>query len=157
MGAYAFEAEPPFRITRSTTIPLMYGSLHNRRILEFPLVIFPGGSLYDEAKQEHFVVFGVNDFESGWVKIPHQDLLDLMRVYVQKEDDPNTVTAKGKGRLSPIASVAAVTGTDFADKEVDANTGDAGYPGTPEKRNTKAANSTAAKRKRKRAAKTSKS
>jgi len=157
MGAYAFEAEPPFRITRSTTIPLMYGSLHNRRILEFPLVIFPGGSLYDEAKQEHFVVFGVNDFESGWVKIPHQDLLDLMRVYVQKEDDPNTVTAKGKGRLSPIASVAAVTGTDFADKEVDANTGDAGYPGTPEKRNAKAANPTAAKRKRKRAAKTSKS
>lgn len=73
-------------------------------------------------------MFGVNDFESGWVKIPHQDLLALMRVYVQKEEDPNTVTAKGTGRVSPIAQVAAVTGADFADKEIVRDPGDVGYP-----------------------------
>lgn len=155
MGAYAFEAKPPFRVTRSTTIPLLYGSKLNRRILEFPLVIFPGGSLYDEETQEHFVVFGVNDFESGWIKIPHADLLSLMRVYVQKEDDPNTVTAKGSGRISPIRRVGEVTGPDFKDREIVRDPGDAGYPGDPEKRNPKATRSAPAKRKRKRAAKVS--
>jgi hypothetical protein len=146
MGAYAFEAKPPFRITRSTTIPLLHGSKNNHRILEFPLVIFPGGSLYDEDKQEHFVVFGVNDFQSGWIKIPHSDLLALMKSYVQKKKDPYTATAKGSGRIHPIARVDQVTGTDFSDKEVVRDTGDDSYPGNPEKRNTQAVDTVALER-----------
>jgi predicted GH43/DUF377 family glycosyl hydrolase len=157
MGAYAFEAKPPFRITRSTTIPLLHGSKNNHRVLEFPLVIFPGGSVYDEAKREHFVVFGVNDFQSGWVKIPHDDLLGLMKSYVQKENDPNTVTAEVSGRIPPITRVAKVTGTDFDDREVVWDTGDDGYPGSPEKRVPEATDPAPAKRKRRRATKARKS
>lgn len=157
MGAYAFEAEPPFRITRCTTMPLMYGSKNNRRVLEFPLVIFPGGSTFDEEKQEHFIVFGVNDFESGWVKIPHEDLLALMRVYVQKENDENTVTAKAGDRLPSIAGVEEVTGNGHSDKTVVRDYGNEGYPGTPEKRVTKATHKSPAKRQRRRATKTRKS
>ena len=148
MGAYAFEADPPFRITRSTTMPLMYGSKHNRRILEFPLVIFPGGSTFDEEAQEHFVVFGVNDFQSGWVKIPHKDLLALMRNYVQVEEnksqDPSV--SETDGRIHPIKPVAEVTGDDFGDKEVAEDTGDDGYPGSPEKRVAPKGNKSSAKR-----------
>jgi predicted GH43/DUF377 family glycosyl hydrolase len=163
MGAYAFEAKPPFRITRCTTMPLMYGSKNNRRVLEFPLVIFPGGSLFDKEKQEHFVVFGVNDFESGWVKIPHEDLLDLMRVYVQVDNkdiegkDENTVTAKTGDRLPSIAPVEKVTGDGHSDQEVVWNYGDEGYPGAPEKRVSKTTHRPPAKRKRSRAVKARKS
>ena len=157
MGAYAFEAKPPFRITRSTTIPLLYGSKNNHRILEFPLVIFPGGSLYDEDKREHFVVFGVNDFQSGWIKIPHDDLLGLMKTYVPKKEDPNTVAAKCAGRLHSIDRVAKVTGADFSDTEVIRDPAGDGYPGNPQKRISEATDSSAPERKHRRTIKVSKS
>jgi predicted GH43/DUF377 family glycosyl hydrolase len=153
MGAYAFEAKPPFRITRSTTIPLLYGSAHNRRVLEFPLVIFPGGSTYNEETKEHFIVFGVNDFQSGWIKIPHDDLIGLMRNYVVQEEKTNSVggpVAEGESRLHPVEPVANVTGTHIHDKEVDVDKGNVGYPGTPEKRDPKADGKPAPKRRTRR-------
>jgi len=160
MGAYAFEAKPPFRITRSTTIPLMYGSAHNRRVLEFPLVIFPGGSTYNEETKEHFVVFGVNDFQSGWVKIPHEDLLALMRNYVVQEEKENSVggaVAEGQSRLRPVKPVENVTGADFDDTEVAPDTGDVGYPGSPEKRDPQTNGKPAAKRRTRRKSRAGKS
>lgn len=159
MGAYAFEAKPPFRITRSTTIPILSGSKNNHRVLEFPLVIFPGGSLYDEINQEHTVVFGVNDFESGWIKIPHEDLLALMKVYVKPEekDKKDRASAEATNRLRPVARLETITGADVGDKTIIPDHADDGYPGAAEKRNTKAAYPAPAKRKRKRATKTSKS
>lgn len=157
MGAYAFEAKPPFRITRSSTIPLLYGSAHNRRVLEFPLVIFPGGSLYDEEKQEHFVVFGVNDFESGWIRIPHKDLLSTMRVYydVQKEKEKHVPTSAS--RLPNVSRVEKVTGPDFNDAEIPEDYGDEGGDLFTAAGDTKAVNKPAPKRKPRRAAKASKS
>ena len=153
MGAYAFEAKAPFRITRSTTIPLLHGSKNDPRVYEFPLVIFPGGSLFDEEKQEHLVVFGVNDCRSGWIKIPHDDLLSLMRVYVQKKDDPNTSVAKNGNRLYPITRVEDIGEANDRHKELVQKPDDAGACGTPEKRVSKTTNPSPAKRRRKRATK----
>ena len=160
MGAYAFEAKPPFKITRSTTIPLLYGSAHNERVLEFPLVIFPGGSLFDEAKQEHFVVFGVNDLQSGWVKIPHQDLIALMRNYVVPEKETIVIDPSvpdKEGRLHPLSPVADISRADGHDQKIIKDPGDVGYPGSAEKRVASKDSAPPARRKRKRARKTSKS
>jgi len=155
MGAYAFEAKPPFRITRSSTIPMLYGSAHNRRVLEFPLVIFPGGSLYDAEKQEHFAVFGVNDFESGWIRIPHKDLLSTMRIYYDVEKEKERDVPASASRIASIKRVAKVTGTDFGDKEIPESTGDAGCDLFAAAGESKAVDPPPAKRSRKRAAKAS--
>lgn len=73
MGAYAFEVDPPFSIKKITLEPLLVGSEEDGGILP---VIFPGGAL---AVDDHWlVVFGVNDLRSGWIEIPHSDLLERM-------------------------------------------------------------------------------
>ncbi len=158
MGAYAFEAKPPFRITRSTSLPLLTGSKNNHRVLEFPLVIFPGGSLYNAKQQEHMVVFGVNDYQSGWTKISHEDLLERMKIYVRiKKKTPSKVTAETTNRLHPIPRLEKIAGADISDKTIIPDYGDAGYPGAAEKRNAKANNAAPAKRKRRRTTKAGKS
>jgi predicted GH43/DUF377 family glycosyl hydrolase len=84
MGAYAFEAKPPFRMTKCTTLPLLSGSKDDPPfnglvppVPTIPLCVFPGGAIYRDGKW--IVVYGVNDFTSGWIEIPHVDLLNLMR------------------------------------------------------------------------------
>lgn len=77
MGAYAFEAKPPFNITRMSTLPILSGSPEEPMNDESPLVVFPGGALL--GGDEWFVVYGVNDEASGWIRIPHQELLMTMR------------------------------------------------------------------------------
>ena len=90
MGAYAFEAKPPFRITRMSSEPMLKGSLKNNRVGEFPLVVFPGGALFDEEKQEWLVVMGINDCECGWQKLPHEALLSMTLPLQSKTDEKTT-------------------------------------------------------------------
>jgi len=72
MGAYAFEAKPPFRITRITSFPLLSGSKLDRSSTSKPWVVFPNGALLREGKWT--VTMGVNDLDCAWVEIPHTDL-----------------------------------------------------------------------------------
>lgn len=72
MGAYTFDAAPPFTLRRMTLQPLLTGSDQDFRALNGPLVIFPNGSILRD--NEWLVTFGVNDEACGWVKIPHEDL-----------------------------------------------------------------------------------
>lgn len=77
MGAYAFEAKEPFAITRYTTLPLLSGSKIDPWNEGRPLVVFPCGALHE--KNEWLVTLGVNDCACGWIRIPHNELLQLTR------------------------------------------------------------------------------
>lgn len=72
MGAYTFDATPPFALRRITPIPLLIGSESDFRSLGGPLVIFPGGAIL--SNNEWLIVFGVNDEACGWIRIPHDAL-----------------------------------------------------------------------------------
>lgn len=72
MGAYVFDAAPPYRITRMTRTPILSGSQAEPRRFRGPLVVFPGGALIRDGIWT--VVFGVNDEECGWIQIPHSEL-----------------------------------------------------------------------------------
>lgn len=72
MGAYAFEASPPYRITRMSRSPILSGSQAEPRRFRGPLVVFPCGALIDSGIWT--VVFGINDEECGWIQIPHSEL-----------------------------------------------------------------------------------
>lgn len=76
MGAYAFEARPPFRITKITEEPLLSGSPFNTWGEGKPLVVFPNGSLLRDGVWT--VTGGSNDIESFWIDIPHDDLKERM-------------------------------------------------------------------------------
>lgn len=76
VGAYAFEAEPPFRVTAITNEPLFVGSEDDERLIEGPLCVFPCGALLEEDKW--LVAFGVNDERCAWIRIPMNDLICRM-------------------------------------------------------------------------------
>ena len=76
MGCYAFEAKPPFAITRITEEPLLVGSQHDYWVDMKPVVIFPCAALL--RGQKWLVSFGVNDLKCGWCEIPHIDLVQKM-------------------------------------------------------------------------------
>lgn len=76
MGAYAFNSEPPFNVTRITPQPILSGSEDDSRTLGGPLVVFPGGALFEDGIWK--VVFGINDENAGYIKIPHDKLEGLM-------------------------------------------------------------------------------
>lgn len=77
MGAYCFEAKPPFKITRSSLLPILSGSRNDPWVQGLPLVVFPCGSLLRNG--EWLVTLGVNDCESAWIKIPHERLMETMK------------------------------------------------------------------------------
>lgn len=77
MGAYAFEANPPFRITKMTSLPLLSGSRRDPWGEGKPLVVFPCGALMRDG--EWLVTLGVNDLACAWIKIPHADLIELVQ------------------------------------------------------------------------------
>ena len=77
MGAYAFEAKPPFKVTRITAQPLLTGTDLGPVIPGSPAVVFPCGSLFEGDK--FFITYGVNDCASGWVEIPLSQLMDRMK------------------------------------------------------------------------------
>lgn len=72
LGAYGFEAKPPFAMTRITKEPLLIGSQNDYWVETKPLVIFATGAIL--RGQNWLVSFGVNDLKSGWCEIPHKDL-----------------------------------------------------------------------------------
>lgn len=76
MGAYAFEAKPPFKITRYTPNPLLCGSDKDPRNMGAPIVVFPCGNLFDG--KTHLVTMGINDCRCAYIKIPHEDLIKKM-------------------------------------------------------------------------------
>lgn len=77
VGAYAFEAKPPFRVTRMSSIPLFEASNAEPMNSDSPLVVFPCGKTYSKGKW--FVVYGVNDNHCNWITIPHSQLLSTLR------------------------------------------------------------------------------
>jgi len=76
MGAYTFESQPPFRIIRMTTEPLLAGSSDDIESPSKPLVVFPCGSRLKDGKW--LVTGGCNDLTSFWIEIPHNDLTNLL-------------------------------------------------------------------------------
>lgn len=70
MGAYAFEANPPFAMTRISRQPILKGSYRNRWSPDKPAVCFPCGSLLKNG--EWLVVGGSNDLDTFWCKISHK-------------------------------------------------------------------------------------
>lgn len=77
MGAYEFEAKPPFKITRVTTKPILSGSELDRRNIGAPVVVFPEGSKFVDGTWH--VVGGSNDCQCFWQRIPHDELLRKMK------------------------------------------------------------------------------
>lgn len=73
MGAYAFDPEQPFNIRMMTLEPLLSGSMADGGLLP---CIFPGGAVLRDGKW--LVVFGVNDWRSGFIEIPHDDMVGRM-------------------------------------------------------------------------------
>ncbi len=76
MGAYAFEAKPPFKITRVTKKPILEGSLNDIKTTASPPVVFPCGSQFENG--EWLVVGGMNDVKCFWIRIPHDNLLSSL-------------------------------------------------------------------------------
>lgn len=74
LGAYAFEAKPPFQIVRFTPIPLLTGTSAENWWPGLPEVVFPCGSYFDGDKQQFVVSYGVNDVRCGFLKIPLSEL-----------------------------------------------------------------------------------
>lgn len=72
MGCYAFEAYPPFAITRMTSKPLLIGSRHDPWDAKKPACVFPTGSIFKDGMWT--VTGGCNDLLSFWIDIPHSDL-----------------------------------------------------------------------------------
>lgn len=72
MGAYTFQAKPPFRVTRTTIHPILSGSKNDPWREGLPLVVFPCGAILKNNKW--VVTMGVNDFCTAWIEIPHREL-----------------------------------------------------------------------------------
>jgi predicted GH43/DUF377 family glycosyl hydrolase len=77
MGAYTFENKPPFRITKITRAPLLTGSRFDVWYPNKPACIFPQGSLLRNG--EWLITSGTNDLCCSWLKLPHDDLIDLLQ------------------------------------------------------------------------------
>ncbi len=67
MGAYAFEAEPPFQITAVTPKPLLVGSQDDPWAEGKPLVVFPCAALHEFGVWT--ISLGVNDLVSALARI----------------------------------------------------------------------------------------
>lgn len=76
MGAYIFEAKPPFKVLAITEKPILIGTDQDIRTLGGPPCIFPCGADYRDGSW--LVTFGVNDEACGWIKIPHHKLIGRM-------------------------------------------------------------------------------
>jgi predicted GH43/DUF377 family glycosyl hydrolase len=87
MGAVAFEAEPPFTPRLITAEPLLTGNQTDRWKPSKPLVVFPCGSRIKHDKW--LITYGINDLASGWVEIPHDDIIRLARpITSPKKQEP---------------------------------------------------------------------
>lgn len=73
MGAYCFDAKPPFKPTRYTPQYLLAGSENDITIPGSPAVVFPCGAAH-LGDGQILVTYGSNDATCGWVTIPIDDL-----------------------------------------------------------------------------------
>lgn len=69
MGAYAFEARPPFKITRISRTAILTGSLHNNWSVDKPATVFACGASLEN--NEWLITGGANDLDTFWCKIKH--------------------------------------------------------------------------------------
>lgn len=76
VGAYGFAAQPPFRVTRCTTEPLLIGSEEDPRVLGGPCCVFPNGADLRDGKW--LLVAGSNDEQAIWAQLLHADLERLL-------------------------------------------------------------------------------
>lgn len=72
MGAYAFEAKPPFAAKRITRKPLLIASEQDPFHRNLPAVVFPSGAILKNG--EWTVSLGVNDCATAIIRIPHGDI-----------------------------------------------------------------------------------
>jgi len=72
MGAYLFEAKPPFQIVASTRERLLTGTWNEPIQEGVPAVVYPNGALLDG--NQWLITLGVNDCACGWVKIDHSEI-----------------------------------------------------------------------------------
>lgn len=72
MGAYAFEAKPPFKLTAISSMPLLIGNHNDYWKPWYPLVVFPCGALFKDGRW--FVTMGVNDLKCAWCEFAHRDI-----------------------------------------------------------------------------------
>ena len=108
MGAYAFESQPPFRITRYTPDPLLAGSPQDIWFKGKPLVVFPCGSRLRDEKW--LVTMGINDLASAWIEIPHDDLQKRMvDVYTPPNKKRFFFDGNGGLQTSPCSSLRIET------------------------------------------------
>lgn len=86
MGAYTFEAKPPFRITSMTPKPIIAGEYMEPSVPRLStkiFVVFPAGVIRKEDK--FLVSFGYNDFENRIVEVSDELLRGQMR-RIKKEE-----------------------------------------------------------------------
>lgn len=100
MGVYAFESRPPFRITRFSPIPLLSGSKEDPWFQGCPLVIFPGGAIFNAKTETWEIIMGINDCACGWIKIPHSEILKRAKRYEPVE------TLEEKEKPAPASPAA---------------------------------------------------
>lgn len=72
MGAYLFEAKPPFQIVACTRGQLMTGTWNEPVQDGVPAVVYPNGAVMDGNRW--LVTMGVNDCACGWLKIDHSEV-----------------------------------------------------------------------------------
>lgn len=77
MGAYTFEAKPPFRVLRVSQKPMLTGSEYDPTIPGSPAVVFPCG-LAQEPSGSLYVTYGINDCACGWVRMSVESVMDRM-------------------------------------------------------------------------------
>lgn len=99
MGAYTFEAKPPFRITRITPRPLLSGSPQDYWLPGKPACIFPCGALLKG--KEWLVVGGSNDISCFWFRLPHADLESRMVSTLDKKAKTGWLTKTSQLLTSP--------------------------------------------------------
>ena len=76
VGAYAFEAKPPFRITRHTRKPIFIGSSNKPEMILPHANVFVMGAVVEDA--ELFVTTGINDESCAWFRAPIAELQEMM-------------------------------------------------------------------------------
>jgi predicted GH43/DUF377 family glycosyl hydrolase len=78
MGAYFFEAKPPFRVTHMTKVPIMRGEelYNNPQHPSKVIVVFPAGVI--ESNDSFFVSLGINDHYTGVIRVSKFTLQNLL-------------------------------------------------------------------------------
>jgi hypothetical protein len=123
MGVYAFMAEPPFRVTRMSTVPILSGSQNDEWHEGLPLVVFPCGALLRNG--QWLVTMGVNDCASAWIEIPHKDVVKQAKIY-EPICDPEA------GKIHSIPEIPTeINGAADQPVAVEAGTGGSGLPLAP--------------------------